>query len=406
MRRCSCVVCVFSLLCTLLIGCAEDIPDPLTKEDVAAALEGGSENNSMVAQIWSTPINISSTSGHSQGADIAMDNLGNIHVVWADNTTEKGEEEIFYSRSNGTGWSKPVNISNETQGRTPAIAIDHIGNPHVVWRGAIWGDRAEDIFYSRWDGISWSKPFNISKTGKGSSRPAVAIDSLGNLYVVWSDASPGSYDIFYRRWNRTNWSNSINISNNAGTSLEPKMVTDNSGNIHVVWEDTTPGNSEIFYSHWNGTGWSNPVSVFNPTGDSHYPAIAIDPLGSIHVVWHDNTLGGNWNIFYSRSNGAVWSKPINISNNPRGSTGAAIAIDPLKNIHVFWGGYNSGVRSEIFYSHSNGTGWSNPVNISNNHGDSGGPRIAVDALGNIHLVWADDTLGKGEIFYSYGKKRS
>jgi len=44
--------------------------------------------------------------------------------------------------------------------------------------------------------------------------------------------------------------------------------------------------------------------------------------------------------------------------------------------------------------------FSPPKNISNSSGNTQGQQIAVDANGNVNLVWADNSLGNYAIFFS------
>ncbi|PYT98709.1 MAG: hypothetical protein DMG38_14515 [Acidobacteria bacterium] len=41
-----------------------------------------------------------------------------------------------------------------------------------------------------------------------------------------------------------------------------------------------------------------------------------------------------------------------------------------------------------------------PVNVSNNSGNSQFPRIAVDSSGNINLIWLDNSPGNFSVFFS------
>jgi hypothetical protein len=54
----------------------------------------------------------------------------------------------------------------------------------------------------------------------------------------------------------------------------------------------------------------------------------------------------------------------------------------------------------IFFNRSalaQSEGWSNPVNISNSAGNSSSPSLAVDAAGNVHLVWIEETEDERQV---------
>ncbi len=373
---------------------------------------GGGDSNSLDFLIQSNhtfyvPKNISSNSGYSYVPVIAIDSAGNINVVWYDKTP--GNYDIFYSRSenNGGTWTQPVNLSsNAGQSYGPDIVTDSEGNINVVWCDRTPGNY--DIFYSRSEnnGGTWTQAVNLSNNMGESASPVIAIDSAGNINVVWHDYTPGNYEIFYSRSenNGNSWAQAKNISSNAGQSYGPDIVTDSEGNINVVWCDRTPGNYDIFYSRSenNGGTWTQAVNLSNNAGNSTYPAIATDSAGNINVVWYDKT-PGNLEIFFTRSenNGGSWTQPVNLSNNAGNSYDPTISTDSAGNINVVWYDYTPG-NLEIFYGRSinNGSSWTQPKNISNNTGNSAYPAIATDSAGNINVVWQDETPGNLDIFFT------
>ena len=80
------------------------------------------------ALAWTTPINISNTSGASRFASMAIDDGDNIHVVWEDETS--GNIEILYCFNNGINWSFPQNISRLYFSKSPPrpLPLHQLGN--------------------------------------------------------------------------------------------------------------------------------------------------------------------------------------------------------------------------------------------------------------------------------------
>src|SRR5690348_4653848 len=105
-----------------------------------------------------------------------------------------------------------------------------------------------------------------------------------------------------------------NISNNTGNSLRPRIAVDSTGNINVVWFDDTPGHFDVFFSRSadGGATFSTPKNLSNDPAGASVPLIAVDSSGNINVVWNGN---GNSGIFFSRSSdgGATFSAPKNLS---------------------------------------------------------------------------------------------
>jgi hypothetical protein len=361
---------------------------------------------------FSTPLNLSNNSGTSFSPHMVVDSSGNINVVWTDMTP--GNDDVFFSRSTdgGVTFSAPKNLSNNPGNSfNTGIAVDSSGNINVVWEDATPGNN--EIFFSRSSngGATFSPPQNISNDSGSSEGPVIALDNVGNINIVWADDTPGpmNHDIFFSHSTDggATFSPPQNISNNSGNSLFPKIAVDSSGNINVVWEDVTPLNFNIFFSRSTngGAAFSAPQNISNNPGSSDFPQIAVDSGGNINVVWQDNTPGlisSPFDILFSRSSdGTTFSTPKNLSNNAGGSFNAQIAVDSDGNINVVWEDNTPG-NPEIFFSRSinDGTTFSTPQNLSNNTSSSTNPEIAVDNVGNINVIWIDHPLGNSDIFFS------
>ncbi len=358
------------------------------------------------AQSFSTPKNLSNTTVNSFAPQIAVDPSGNINVVWGDDTPVA---EIFFSRSSdgGATFFTPKNLSNNTGASfAPQIAVDPSGNINVVWGDNTPG--SVDILFSRSTdgGATFSTPKNVSNNTGTSFAHRVAVDASGDINVVWEDDTPGNFDIFFSRSTDggATFSAPKNLSNNTGFSFEPQIAVDASGNINVVWPDTTPGNVDTFFSRSSdgGATFTAPKNLSNNTGTSFAPQIAMDASGNINVVWKDDT-PGNSEIFFNRSTdgGATFSTPKNLSNNTGFSSDPQVAVDSSSDINVVWEDDTPG-NFDIFFSRSTdgGATFSTLENLSNNTGESFFPQIAMDASGDINVVWRDNTPGSLDIFFS------
>ncbi len=276
---------------------------------------------------WSNTTVISDIYGWNDGAShypsIAVDDSGNLHVVWQDFTIgEWGTDaEIFYMNYTAAGWSNATAISdiygwNDDISEIPRIAVDNSGNLHIVWQDATdgeWGTDAE-IMYANYTTSGWSNASVISDlygwNDDSSYSPDIDIDKNGNLHIVWYDETDGEWgtdvEIFYVNFTTTGWSNATIISDiygwNDGISQSPRIVSDINGNIHVAWVDITNGewgtDGEIFYANYTISGWSNATVISDDltrwnVDNSLFPSIDTDIYGNIYVVWSDDT-NGEW----------------------------------------------------------------------------------------------------------------
>src|SRR6266581_2799508 len=136
---------------------------------------------------FSTPTNLSATMNTAlfSVSQIAVDTAGNINVVWESDT---GNLAIWFSgsRDGGATFSSPKMVSTNTGGSFNAqIALDKNGNINVVWEDDIAGHL--DIFFSRStdNGTRFSFPMNLSNPlGNciaNSNTPRIGLDIAAKI---------------------------------------------------------------------------------------------------------------------------------------------------------------------------------------------------------------------------------
>ena len=89
---------------------------------------------------------------------------------------------------------------------------------------------------------------------------------------------PGNLDIFFSvsTDNGQTFSTPDNISDNVGSSSNQQIAIKNN-NVYLVWTDLTPGSNDIFFSVStdNGQTFSTPDNISNNTGGSFGQQIAV-----------------------------------------------------------------------------------------------------------------------------------
>jgi len=248
----------------------------------------------------------------------------------------------------------------------------------------------------------WGPPVNLSMSDTASLFPDLAADTAGHVYVVWGEHS--SDDIFrsdmllFRMWDGQTWSPPNDIA--VGGHL-PQIAVDSQGRLHVVriargleykraWAQGDPSNAQA----WTP---GQDLSLRNP----YWPDMVIDSQDRIHVVF---TAEEGINYTRSIDGGDSWSDPIRLDI-PRvgGAETPRLAVDRLNSVYVVWsdlevsvGGKDPmGIGVSFSYSTDGGETWSTPRRIVT--GDEGyeWPQVAVDSIGTIHVVWRyrDQTVG-------------
>jgi hypothetical protein len=202
---------------------------------------------------WTPSQRLTWNSGVSFYPVISVDSLHNPYVAWFDDTSGNFEICFRMSSDGGTTWRSAKRLS-QTSGKSedPAIAVAASGHLHLVWQDDTPGN--SEIYYEMGSdgGANWTTAKRITWTSGSSNYPSMAIDSSGNPHIVWMDNTSGDDEIYYRDSldGGANWEPSQRLTWTSGWSGWPEIAVDSFGNLHVVWRDSMPGNLEIYYKKY------------------------------------------------------------------------------------------------------------------------------------------------------------
>jgi hypothetical protein len=231
-------------------------------------------------------------------SDIAVDKNGNIHVIWSQLYPGEGKEaELYYrrSRDRGRSWSSPLDLSSSSGDSSwMQITVDGQNNIYVVWveqthaTGGGIGDLGVFYSHSTDRGDSWSDPMNIS--GEEAGLPTIVARGESEVHVIWTrfDRGPGHNDLYHQMWDGKQWSAPHLIIDNAGKGVVwPRVAVDSGGNIHLVWMAEAEKGGAVYYS-WSSDGgesWSAPVDISQQIPVGVWRAdITVSEGNRLHVV--------------------------------------------------------------------------------------------------------------------------
>jgi hypothetical protein len=392
---------------------------PLSGIDAQPALSGES-------------INLSNSTGNSYLPKIAVhfhsgdknqSYKDSIYVIWTDNTTGNGD--IYFKRSadNGTSFGNVENLSNSTGNSTDAQIAVNQNNVYVIWTDNTTGNG--DIYFKRSadNGTSFGNVENLSNSTGNSYEPQIVI-SGNNVYVVWTDNTTGNGDIYFKRSadNGTSFGSTQNLGTNQGESSAAQLAV-YQDNVYVVWSDDTTGNGDIYFkaSLDNGTKFGGRKVLAKNNGSSFEPQIAVSPNNIVYAAWQDDTPyvrqqenDTSVNVLFRVSNnsGSVFANRNTIGGDVGDSSNftniATVPGEPylgmINDAYVVWSDilkYRQPGTFEVFFQKitNNGTALSDPVNLSNNDGDSIMPDIAVSYSGTVYVAWSDDSTGISDVYF-------
>jgi phage terminase large subunit-like protein len=202
---------------------------------------------------WSVAQRLTWTADDSADPAAAMDSGNAVHVIWEDNTP--GNHEVYYKWSAGGGaWTAARRLTwTADDSDDPTIAIDSSDTIHVVWNDLSPGNR--EIYYRRSPdgGTTWSASQRLTWNAGTSSIPSMAIASDDTIHVCWLDYSFPSSEICYKTSadGGATWGSLQRLTWTDSWSEYPAIAIDSVGVVHIVWGDFTPGNYEIYYKKSN-----------------------------------------------------------------------------------------------------------------------------------------------------------
>jgi len=278
--------------------------------------------------------------------DIAVDEDGNPHLVYAQYAGDLLTSKIFYIGHSGSDWGDVKTVYDENLNHTPAIAWSD-GCVHIAWEEKT---RGEILYRRRCAGVWDPYPSMIDNPGPDYSphSPDVAAAPGGRVFIVWdylaqaaTEHHPATRYLVYKRSNDggdkfspeyyplevgTDNTNGIpdpyteHVVGAAEDSghylryLQPSVALNEDGWPAVVWH--TGGVTGTYYTYatsGNDTSvdWVTPTLLFK--GQAGAPAVAFggwitDTIPLLHFAYMCTT-GESWNVYYDSNEAAIIDPP-------------------------------------------------------------------------------------------------
>jgi hypothetical protein len=221
---------------------------------------------------------------------------------------------LWYYSGNITFQENGLRVSDADPANStePEIDICADGSIALVWTDARddAGDGNLEIYYKRLGptGIPLTSDIKVTSDIGISERPQMDIDSDGYIHIVWydfRDSNSGlviNHGVFYRKIspNGVSMTNETRITF-ASPASSPDVAVDTDGNIHVVFDDDRYAAFDIFYTLLDGNGTTivdDRVISEKDGNESRFPRIALSDSRVVDAVWQD-LASGAWTIHYS-----------------------------------------------------------------------------------------------------------
>jgi len=307
-------------------------------------------------------------------AQVAIDDLGNIVIVWEDSRFIKGGVlkivNGVFSFIEG-----PTSISTGGSARSLDFSMNGSGKAVAVW---LEGDTVQtSTLQTNLSPLNWSAPISLSPTTTiNIGSPQVAVDEKGNTLVIWygDDENYLSYKFVevVSQIDDSNWSGVNVLKEGTIFVFETPRIAVNGGIGAAVWniieDNSFIVEGAIAQIDNDSISW-NKKTLSETTGISYKTQVVVTPSGRAVAIWRFFDQG-NYKIQYinnSKSQREEWeNKAETLSDSDVTPNGfqyvvAAAAVgkkDESDLVYAYWSDMTSDNPIHFSKSSSQNTPWS------------------------------------------------
>ncbi len=356
---------------------------------------------------------------------VVRSSAGVLMVAWVDIRSAVSGGQVQYSIYDPGFqiWSPPAALSSAAyNARQPALAADNNGNIHAVWMQKNAGPDKYQLYYSKYNGSSWTGPIQISVAASvRAEEGTIEIATDGTIWVVYNNDGEGTGSeylyVVKSTDGGTTWSTSADIISSGGafgSSIEvgrTQLAPGLNGKMVACWDNSLTGldsRREVFMNLYDGSSWGGQMRISDTTSvdrdHSRYIAVAVDGSDDIYVfytlpivsgsdprlsrlVLHKNAWADPWDSTYTL---AIDSSTVNYLS-------VSAVADENDVIHL---AYRRDVAADTLYdldeivyrsSTDGGATWSDPTVVSRPNHDGGYVSIAnrIDPTHGVDIAWRE-----------------
>ena len=287
-----------------------------------------------------SPRQLSETGGTVVQATAGVDLSFNAYIVWTTGT------ELRLTII-GLGSTKEVTLSEPDRPcGDPVIVTNSTGTTFIAYAQLDPATRSRDIFLAnnRGGGFS-SKPVNLSKSPADDYAPRIALDAVGEPHVVWASQAGNSAKVFYSAPGK----DPIGIARGDYPSVAASAADD----IYVVY---IRGRDVYSVNNRAGTFGAETAVTRTPLDDEWLPSIAVADQGSIFAAYerraslYYHTSSDNGVRFGSPrllDAGGVTTPEIRVTGDPFGGELLSIAYEKAGDLYFIRGKVGETLASAI-----------------------------------------------------------
>ena len=266
------------------------------------------------------------------------------------------------------GWSSPMSIGRTYVSTSSAAARAPDGSIVAAWLSIPIQTAV------RAPSGTWSNGPTLMPSSTIVHSLDLALNASGDGFAIWC-AGLEDYNAAAAHYVAGAWEAPQSVESDVssqGRSGSTQVAVATNGDAFAVWmQDIGAPTKNVWAARYDHlTGWEAPLEI-GTTSQLVRPAIAIDSGDVPMVAWADG------DVHVSRYVNGQWELPQTIG----AGTDAHLVADANNNVTVIW------VDSDVHARRWNGTAWQTDTIISQPGGSALTPSVAVDAAGDVMVVW-------------------
>jgi len=332
---------------------------------------------------------------------------GGIVITWS------GDLLGIHIRKFDSGWN-PLWLDKKIVSfgsKVPALGIDHIGNVLITWSDCLDEVVCNNGFSTEINAMKmdsagtqlWATKKNIVTTITHFSQ-SIAVDSQNNFVIAWSDYQHesgnlccGTDHIYAQKINPDGiplWGSRGKRVSSHPKSVRPGIWIDAQDRVYFSWDLDFPTYCHVFAQSLDPDGslrWSEAAINRESQCDSHTStSLVVSPDGRSWVTWLGRDV---FTMKLDPKGQALWQNDlrINEASSTANQIHPAVASAPGNQTYIAWVDDRRKVPSVYLqkYDQDGAPLWGSDVLVNQNILQPASlPSIAVDANGNVTVVWA------------------
>ncbi|MBM3737862.1 MAG: hypothetical protein FJW39_18935 [Acidobacteria bacterium] len=222
----------------------------------------------------------------------------------------------------------------------PSITVARDNATWIAWQG--FRPDNDQVFAERIRG-GQRQLHTVSVKPGDIYRTAIAEDTEGKMWVVWSERDGSNWDLYARAYDGETWGSLARLTTEAQPDAQHQMVRAPDGSLHLVWQGWRDNRAGIFHMRYSvGEGWSQAARVSAAgAGNCWEPSIAVDSKGLVHVAWDQYGANG-YDIWMRTLASGLWHTPVAVASTPLFEAYSSLAVDKQDRVWIAW--HESGIN--------------------------------------------------------------